>query len=323
VQQPLINPDLIYQRKMAASQVSSYAYQQAWTKANIRFEVEKAYHQLQLAYRAQQVVNEALHTTLSIDSLTEHQFNQGLVQASDRLSVKVQVAKMQTDLNKAETDIQNASNYLDLLLGGDGTALYACADTLDFSITSAPVSDSVSMERADFMATQKAIEASDWQIQSGKMSYLPKLNAFGSYQLNDSHPAGFGAGSYLAGVRLSWDIFKGNTTRKTIARQQLEKGKLALGLSQQKTQSRLALQQAKRSLANNYYEIQQYTQSIGQATEALRILRNRYRQGLAKTTDIMAAATAVSEQELWLAQALAGRAITIAYIQLLTQPSQP
>lgn len=323
VQQPIINPDLIYQRKMAASQVSGFTYQQQWTRANIRFEVEKAYHQLQLAYRAQEVMQEALQTTLSIDSLTERQFIQGLVQASDRLSVKVQVAKMQTSLHKAEADIQNVSNYLDLLLGGDGTALYACADSLQFSAESAMLPDTVSSGRADFLATQKAIEASDWQIRSSRMSFLPKLNAFGSYQLNDSHIAGFGAGSYLAGVRLSWDIFKGNTTRKTIARQEIEKNKLELSLSQQKTQSQLALEQAKRSLANTDYEMKQYTQSVAQATEALRILRNRYGQGLAKTTDVMAAATAVSEQELWLAQSVAERAISLAYIQLLTQTTQP
>ena len=101
---------------------------------------------------------------------------------------------------------------------------------------------------------QKAIEASDLMIKSGKMSYLPKLNAFGSYQFNDKQVLGFGANAYLAGVQLSWDIFKGNSTKNSMATQTLERNKLSEQLTQQKDQSQLELDKAYRDLADAQFD---------------------------------------------------------------------
>jgi outer membrane protein TolC len=180
-----------------------------------------------------------------------------------------------------------------------------------------PVSE-LSASRSDFVAMKKAIEASDLMIRSGKMSYLPKLNAFGAYQLNDSRLLGFGAGAYLAGIRLSWDIFKGNTTKNNIATQTLERNKLNTQLEQQKEQSNTELVKAIRDLSDTQFEINQYTKAIEQASESLRILQNRYEQGLVNTTDIMMATSQLSQQKLSLAQAVYNKNLTGAYLQFIT-----
>ena len=42
------------------------------------------------------------------------------------------------------------------------------------------------------------------------MTFLPTLNAFGSYQLYDKEIFQFGANGYLFGAELKWDILEGN-----------------------------------------------------------------------------------------------------------------
>jgi outer membrane protein TolC len=168
------------------------------------------------------------------------------------------------------------------------------------------------------MAMQKAIEAGNLMIEANKKTYLPRLNAFGSYQLNDRKLFGFGAGAYLAGIRLSWDIFKGNSTKNSIAKQTLEQNRLAVQLSEQKEESNQELAKTRRALEDNRFAIKQYQTAIEQAAEAARILQNRYEQGLVTTTDVMITTTQVATQKLALAEALFGQQVNRAYLELLT-----
>jgi outer membrane protein TolC len=318
VLQPLVNMDLLYKRKAAAKQTELYQYKTQRTKEYLTFEVQRAYLQLQLAYDAVKVLEDALQTTRSVYTFTDNHFKQGLIQKSDVLNVQVQVTSVETNLAKANSNIRNASDYLSLLMGqGDGM-IYKVDAALLTETSANDTMAKVAASRSDFVAMQKAIEASELMIQSNKMSYYPKLNAFGSYQFNDNRMLGFGANAYLAGVQLSWDIFKGNSTKNRIATQKLELNKLSEQLTQQKEQSQLELNKAYRDLGDAQFDIKQQKVSIEQATEALQILQNRFQQGLVNTTDVLQAATQLSQQKFALAQAVFTTNVTKAYLQLLT-----
>lgn len=314
VQQPLLNMDAVYLRKGAAKQTEVYQYKTQRTSEYISFEVQKAYLQLQLSYDAVAVLEDALATTKAVYTFSNNYFKQGLIQQSDVLNVQVQVASLENNLAKAKSNIANASDYLSALMGQPLGTNYTVTKTSFTAITK----DSITATRADFMAMQKAIDASNLMIQSSKMSYLPKLNAFGSYQLNDSRMLGFGAGAYLLGAQLSWHIFQCNKTKNTIATQTLERNKLSAQLAQQKEQSNVELSKAKRDITDAQTEIARQKVAIEQATEALRILQNRYQQGLANTTDVMMATTQLSQQKFGLAQAIFNQNLSKAYTQLLT-----
>ncbi|MFC4230398.1 TolC family protein [Parasediminibacterium paludis] len=314
VQQPIINLDAVYMRKGAAKQIEVYQYKTQRTKEYITFEVQKAYLQLQLAYDAVTVLEDALATTKALYTFTENHFKQGLIQKSDLLNVQVQVAGLENNLAKANSNIGNASDYLSALMGQPLGTLYTATKTVFTTITK----DSIANTRADFMAMQKAIDASNLMIQSSKMSHLPKLNGFGDYQLNDSRMLGFGAGAYLVGAQLSWNIFQGHKTKNTIAAQTLERNKLAAQLAQQKEQSNVELSKAKRDIIDAQSEITKQKIAIEQSAEALRILQNRYEQGLVNTTDVMMATTQLSQQKFGLAQAIFNQNLSKAYTQLLT-----
>lgn len=60
IQQPLINADGIYQRKSAKTRMRAMEFQTQRTKEYLDFEVEKAYTQLQLAYKGMDILEQAL-----------------------------------------------------------------------------------------------------------------------------------------------------------------------------------------------------------------------------------------------------------------------
>ena len=317
VQQPILNMDMLYMRKGAQKQTEVYQYKTQRTKEYMIFEVQKAYLQLQLAYDAVSVLNEAANTAQSVYGFTDNHYKQGLIQKSDLLNAQVQVTTVQSNLEKAQSNIRNASDNLSVLMGQKAGVNYKI-DAQQEIAGNADTAQKIAPGRADFMAMQKAIEASDLMIKSSRMSYLPKLNAFGNFQYNDNSLTGFGANAYFVGAQLSWDVFKGNKTKNTIATQKLERDKLSEQLAQQKDQGQLELNKAYRDQSDAQFEIRQDKAAIEHAAEALRILQNRYQQGLVNTTDILMAQTQLSQQKFALAQAQFSLNLTRAYIQLLT-----
>lgn len=318
VQQPLINMDLLYQRKAAARQVEVYQFKNQRTKEYIRFAVQKAYLELQFAYKAEAVLAEARKTTEAVYKAANDHYLQGLIQQSDVLLVQVQVSTIETKLANIKSQIGNASDNLRVLMGADKGPVYTTTPFQAIPDKRIDTTSSVPAIRADFMAMQKAIEAGNLLIEANKKTYLPRLNAFGSYQLNDKKMFGFGAAAYLAGIRLSWDIFKGNSTKNSIARQQLEQNKLTIQLTEQQEESNQELLKTRRALSDISYAIRQHQSAIEQAAEAARILQNRYAQGLVTTTDLMLATTQVSTQKLALAESLFSQQVNRAYLELLT-----
>ena len=318
IKQPLLNIDMLYLRKGAQKQTEVYRYKTQRTSEYLIFETTKAYLQLQLAYDALKVFTEADQTAKSVYKYTDDHFKQGLIQRSDLLNAQVHVTSVQSSLAKANSSIGDASDYLSLLMGQPTGLIYKINDEAQLSL---PVSDStqkVFAGRSDFMAMQKAIDASNLMIKSSQLSYLPKLNAFGNYQYNDSHLTGFGANAYMVGVQLTWNLFNGNKTKHVIATQKLERDKLNVQLAQQKEQSQQELDKAYRDLSDAGFEISRDKSAIEQAAEALRILQNRYQQGLVNTTDVLTADAQLSQLKFSLAQALFTANVTRAYIRLLT-----
>lgn len=318
VQQPLLNADMFYARKGAEKQVEVYQYQGKRTAEYLTFEVQKAWLQLQLSYKAVAVLEEVKKTARSVYKFTDDHYQQGLIQKSDVLNAQVHLTSVESNLSKAKSNIRNASDYLSVLMG-DKTGIIYIVDELPES--DQPIADTtmrISDNRADFIAMQKAIEGSNMMLKSNQMSFLPKLNAFGNYQYNDAHLAGFGANSYLVGVQLSWDVFKGNTRKNKIDAQRLERDKLTEQLAQQKQQGQMELNKAMRDLTDSRFEISRDRAAVDQAAESMRILQNRYQQGLINTTDVLMAETQLSQQKFALAQAQFNLAVTKAYIQLLT-----
>ena len=318
VQQPILNMDMLYVRKGAEKQTEVYQYKTQRTKEYLAFEVQKAYLQLQLAYDAVKVLEDAFETTKSVYTYTNNHFQQGLIQKSDLLNAQVQVTTVQSNLNKAQSNVRNVSDYISLLMGSKTGIIYKIDNTFRENDTTVDTTQKIASLRSDFMAIQKAIDASNLMIKSSQMGYLPKLNAFGNYQYNDSRLTGFGANSYLVGVQLSWDIFKGNKTKNAITIQKLQRDKLSEQLAQQKDQSQLELNKAFHDLSDARFELQQDKAAIEQASESLRILQNRYQQGIVNTTDVLMAETQLSQQKFALAQARFTMNLTRYYLQFLT-----
>lgn len=319
--QPILNMDMLYMRRAANEQRTVYTFKSKRTREYLVFEVRKAYAQLQLAHQAKKVLQEAKETINAIYKATDNRFGTGLLQKSDVLNVQVQVNATESQLAQAESSVRNASDYLSSLMGVNAGPVYSVDDVGD--ILPAENTDELLPEnRADFQALQSAITAQDQMIRSGKMSYMPKLNAFAEYLINDNDAFGFGSDSYLVGAQFSWTLFNGTATRNINYQQRIARNKMAQQLIHQKEQAQVELNKTLREEQDGRLSLQQYDAAVEQAAEALRILQNRYQQGLTTTNDVLQSQTLLSQQKLNRAQAVFTINTTRAYVEFLTSTSE-
>lgn len=313
---PLFNMDMIFARQGAKAQEQIYGYKLQRTKEYIEFEVQKAYAQLQFSYAAQHILEGSLSDVKQIYQSVNNFLAQGLVQKSDLLNAEVQVNTIESALAKAKSNIFNASDGLQLLMGESLENTVFHVDSL-MQTTTLNEQQVISTTRADLMALDKAINATHQMVKSSRMAFVPRINAFGTYQLNDDKPFKFRGDSYLVGINMSWTIFSGNKNRSQIRSFQFQKNKMQEEYDLHLKQGQMEMDKTRRELSDLQLEINKQRASVNQAEEALRIMTNRHQEGLVSTTDLLMSQAQYAQQKLQLAQAVMSYNITQAYSAFL------
>lgn len=318
VKMPLFNLDMIYARKGAKAMREMNAHKAEYTHLYLRFETQKAYTQLQFAHRAKSVLEAALADVRRIHEAVVSFEKQGLVQRSDVLNAEVQVNTIESALANAESSIASASEGIALLMGSEnGAGMVYRPDTL-VPIASSATDPGFSSQRADLRALASASEATEWMARSAKASFVPKVNAFGTFQLNNGKPFAFKNEAYMVGVNLTWNLFQGSQNIHKSRAALLQAEKMREELKSQIDRSRTETDKNRRDLMVSDFEIRKHRLSVEQAEEAVRILRHRFEEGLASTTDLLQAQAQLSQQRLGWAQAVMQHNIAHYYRQLLT-----
>ena len=320
IQQPLINIDGIYGRQAAKSKMEAYQLQTDRTKEYLELEMSKSYMQLQLAYRAVKVLEKANATGKANLILVQNYFQQGLLQKTDLLNVQVRVNEITNQLQYAKSNIQNASDYLAFLLNEETKGkTYKPSEELETAISVETIAVSSSENRKDIQAMNKSTTAYQKMYMSSKMNFLPRLNAFGSYELYDKNFLGTSAKGYLVGAQISWNVFDGYKSIGKMNKAKADFQKAEVETEQYKKQSQLELNKTNRQLidAENKANLSQL--AFEQAQEGYRIRQNRFSQGLEKTTDLLQSETQMIQKELEHLQAVFEYNFTKNYLQFLTK----
>jgi len=320
IQQPLINIDGIYGRQAAKSKMEAYQLQTDRTKEYLELEVSKSYMQLQLAYRAVKVLEKANATGKANLKLVQNYFKQGLLQKTDLLNVQVRVNEITNQLQYAKSNIQNASDYLAFLLNEETKGkTYKPSEELETAISVETIAVSLSENRKDIQAMNKSTTAYQKMYMSSKMNFLPRLNAFGSYELYDKNFLDTSAKGYLVGAQLSWNVFDGYKSIGKMNKAKADFQKAEVETEQYKKQSQLELNKTNRQLIDAENKVTLSQLAFEQAQEGYRIRQNRFTQGLEKTTDLLQSETQMIQKELEHLQAVFEYNFTKNYLQFLTK----
>ena len=318
VEQPLINLDGFYQRKAAKSKMEAMSLQTTRTEDYLVFEVEKAYMQLQLAYQGVLVLEKALETSNANKIMADNSFEQGVLQRADVLNVEIRVTEVKNQLQTAKSNVQNASNYLSFLMNDKNDVVYKPTEPLivfEFNVDDKFISEN----RADIKAMGLAIKGFEAMNKADKMAFLPSLNAFGSYEMYDRKIFQGDASGYVIGAQLSWDIFQGSKRFGKAQKSKAEFEKSKLEYNQYVSKNNLELNKVKRQLVDAKNSLILTGLAVEQSEESLRIRKNRFKEGLEKTSDLLLAETQFAQKQLEYYQTIYQYNFTQSYLNFLTK----
>jgi len=281
-------------------------------------EAEKTYMMLQLAYKAISVLEKAKATALENKKTTTHYFEQGMLLQADVLDVEVRLNEIENQLDQANSNLKNVSDYLNFLMNESEYKILLPSDALEPTSVSLADFENLPTDRADIKALETASLAYKKMNQSDKLSFLPTLNAFGNYELFDSQLFQGASNSYFVGAQLKWDILQGSKRFGKTQKSKAEYDKSVLQFEQYVTKSQIELNKAKRAVQDAQNKLERAITARNQSEEALRIRTDRFREGLEKTSDVLQSETQYAQKQLDYYQTVFEYNFACTYLKFLT-----
>lgn len=257
---------------------------------NLVAHVARVYHGVTLAEQALHVAREALKTAEADLKRAQTVRDAGLATEADVLAVQVHVAAMREQEIRREADLKVARAALNEALG----LPLETPHKLITPLTPAPPVDVSSQAlRPEIEQIRFARQAADAQARSARSGYLPQIAFRATIEVDRQEFFNKGGGNWLIMGSVRWNLFDGNRTRQAVAEARATASVAEAAERQYTNALRLELTKALADFDAATERIAVTEAGVSQAEESLRIIRNRYSNGLATVTELLRAQTAL------------------------------
>ncbi len=257
-----------------------------------------AYAGLLMAGENLNVVKQTLATAQANLKMVQSRFNAGLSIKSDLLRAKVRIAKLEQQHTLAQSHVETAWANLNAAMGTLANDRYRLMSSLE---AEEKLDDALSTwvysalhNRPDLKQVQYQHQIAEKAVKKARGAHLPSVNLIGKYEVN-TEDFDESANNYTLGAGVRINLFSGlrYTARESEARSLLAAAKAreyqaTLGI---RVETESAFQQAKSAFQN----IDVSRVAISQAEETLRIISNRYKNGLVTIVSLLDAEVALQQ----------------------------
>ncbi|HRH81934.1 MAG TPA: TolC family protein [Thiobacillaceae bacterium] len=223
--------------------------------------------------------------------ITEKLHKQGMAVKSDVLSAKVNLEDVKLRLVEARNAEATALDQLHLLLGKP------LKEHLDVGAPVMPDMLAGSDEElrrqaldahAGINALRSQMQGAGAAVNAARASYKPQFNVMLRGDVNDDG-LGFDASSYTVAGVLSWTAFDGGTSKAGVDRAEAQRSELAAKLRQAEDGVGFQVGDTRRKALEAEEKIAARELAVEQATEAQRLVKKRYENGVGTLIELLAA----------------------------------
>jgi len=286
IEQSIINLEGFYQHKALKTKLNAIGFKTKRTKEYLLFEAEKAFYQLQLAYKTVKVLKTIEKAILENKRLINGYYKQGLLQKTAVLEIEIRVLEIKNQLQFSKSNLENASNYLSFFMNDKKGVILKPSEDLELMSLNIN-SQNISENRADLQALKETSTSYKIAYKAQKSTFLPTLNAFGNYEVNSNKVLNTGTSGYLVGFQLNWNLFQGLKRVGSVQKSKAQYHKSEIEYDTYLSKSKLEYQKSKRNFIDVQNKLVLSKKAVNQSKEALRIKNNRFKQGLEKTADLL------------------------------------
>lgn len=296
-QQPLYTGgkiDTSYRMAKISKELADWNYEKV--KADLILKAKSAYFQALKAEKFKLVAGEAVRQVEAHRDLTSNLLEAGIVTKLDLLKAEVVLAQTKQNLIKAEDGLKMAQSDLNILLGRpieEKVALEELDDYQPSNLTLDTCLKEALANRPELKQMEINIVLAKLGIKLARSSYYPEVALIGDYdyQKGSSQVPEDWEGSWsitLSGSINPWDFGK---TRSQVEAAGLELGRVENGKAQLVDGITLEVQRAYLASHTTFSSIEVAKDAIGEAEESLRITEEKYKVGMATSTDVLDAQT--------------------------------
>jgi outer membrane protein len=297
------------------------------TRQELIFSVVKSYTDELLARENARVAEAAAKSTQSDFQRAQARQQQGQAVPSDLLSAQVQMAQAQEDLLQANNAAELAHAALNVAMGLPEDAATTIATGLEESTFDAgALSDRQQLalkNRPDLREADLGVEHAANGRRMARAEFLPKVNAFSSWEEDNQTFLTRGGNNWTVGASLNFNIFDGGANRARLAAARYRQAQAQAQLAQLTAAVKLQVREAYLNLTTARQRVDVSREAQSQAEESLRILQNRYEAGLATITDLLQVETAHRNAQKNYLNALFDYRLSYAALELATGELAP
>lgn len=290
------------------------------TRQEVIFQAARAYDSVLLAQADLEVVTSAIQAAEAILDLARNRVEAGLAVESDLLSAEVRLARLQEQAITVQNKLVLAKAALNDVMGFPLDEPFDVTDRL----TQRPVPSGQLTElerlalerRPDYRRLGFEEQALNRGIGLARAEFLPTLGATASYELNHLKFAADGRDSWFVGVAFQWNLFNGLEDQAKVAEAQARSSEIQAVRTRMASRIQLETKEAFLALKAAEARIGVAQRAVGQAEEALRIVKDRYEAGLTTIVDLVTSEAALTQARGNLAQAVYDHNVGLVALKL-------
>jgi outer membrane protein TolC len=266
------------------------------TRQEVIFQVVKAYTDELLAQENVRVAQSALETAQSGLQRAQARQEEGQGIPSDLLSAQVFLAQTQEDLLQAQNAANLARAALSVAMGlaeDSATNIEPGLKEMHYEPGALAARQQAALNtRPDLREVGLGVERASNGARMARAEFLPKVNAYASWEEDNETFLAHGGNNWVAGVSLSFNIFDGGANRARLAAAHYRQTQAQAQAEQMVSQVKLQVRGAYLNLTTAQQRLAVSRHAQSEAEESLRIVQNRYEAGLATITDLLTVETA-------------------------------
>jgi outer membrane protein TolC len=232
----------------------------------------------------------------------------------------VQLAEFRQQQIEAEADLAVAQAALNTVLGGAVDATQKAAGQLaekTFNIGSQTQLIQLALaRRADLARAGLSLKSSRERARGARGEYLPRLDVFGAYGVSSQNLAN-GSSDYTVGASVTFNLFDAGRSAR-IKQARAAENAAAAEAENLASQIRFEVVRAYQQYVSARGRVSVAGRAVEQASEARRIVQDRYQAGLTTITEVLRTETALVRARMNLLAARYDHYIGYANVLLAT-----
>ncbi|HEX9861403.1 MAG TPA: TolC family protein [Nitrospirota bacterium] len=285
------------------------------------FEAVRGYYGVLLAGEYVKVADKALETTQAHVKEAQDFYNQGMLAGSEVLLAKVRLAEVKEMRIKAINQEKTAKAGLNLLMGRDQDTPFEVEEPSVNPGEPGVLADYLNEaagRRPDLAGMELDVRNMEKGVTMARTGYLPNLNLIGRYEFDDKDLFGSRRESYTLMGMLTWNIFDGFYTTKSVSEARANYNAVSHMRDQMKEGVGFEVRQAYYKLVDARARTGVTGEAVTEGEEALRIIRRRFDAGMTRTLDVLDAETALTRARTNKAEADYDANVAMAELMLAT-----